>query len=100
MKTYKDFEKCYIGESDSAFLTFVSIYKNNFVETPIYFGEDGCYSAYIVNKETDIPKHYQLIMKCKRLLKIYDDFGLAQEFTAKDIEVYRAGDFGCIIKLI
>ena len=36
----------------------------------------------------------------KAWLKIYDDEGLTEDYSADKIRVYRAGDFGCIIQLL
>ena len=51
MKTYKDFEKQYIGNSDVAALIMVGYKKGNGLVTDLlHFGEDGAYSAYIVTE--------------------------------------------------
>ena len=93
MKNYKDFEKIYIGSSDIASLTLRSPQKAYILN----FGEDGTYSAYLVTDNAEIGKHYELCFTCDTWLNIYDDDGLVKTINAELIEVYRAGEMGCII---
>lgn len=103
MKTYKDFEKCYIGESDIAGLTIIGMTSLGIKTDFLNFGSDGSYLAYICNvyalNGIEIPKHYEKVALFWNWLKIYDDTGLTAEYEADKIEIYRAGNFGCIIKL-
>lgn len=101
MKTYKDFEKQHIGSSDIASLILAG-YKDGegFVTMPLYFGQDGSYSAYIVDDETEIGSHYEKRAEFDTWLKIYDDEGLVNTFNAKKIIVYRAAEMGCIIQVM
>ena len=46
MKNYKDYNKTYIGSSDSAYLTLKTITGTT---EKLCFGEDGSYSAYVVD---------------------------------------------------
>ena len=54
MKSYKDFEKIYIGGSDIASLVLVGCKHNEKGESLgaatelLHFGEDNCYRAYYV----------------------------------------------------
>lgn len=96
MKTYKDFEKTYIGGSDIARLIYTS---GDEQIGYIRFIEDGSYSAYIVDAETDIPEHYSLVASGTSWLKIYDDDGLTLSTPRGAWEIYRAGNFGCIIRV-
>lgn len=95
MMNYKA-TKEYIGSSDIASLTLRGVGHSSV----LYFGEDGSYSAYIVRNATEIPSHYSFRDKFASWLWIYDDEGLVKRFEAEKIEVYRAGDFGCLINLI
>jgi hypothetical protein len=67
---------------------------------PLYFGYDGGYSAYIVDGEAEIGHYYVKIATFYHWLKIYDDDGLECKFDGEEINVFRAGDFGCIIQII
>ena len=101
-KSYKEFEKVYIGDSDIASL----ILAGGGLYTPIWtqtlsFGEDASYYTYVVNgKDVEIGAHYREVAKFKSWLKIYDDYELVKTFKANKIVVYRAGEMGCIIQLI
>lgn len=55
MKNYKDYNKTYIGSSERAYLTLKTITGTT---EKLCFGEDGSYSAYVVDEDTLIPKHY------------------------------------------
>lgn len=100
--SYRDFDKMTIGESDSAeLLMYGPSYSGEASATKLCFKEDSLYSAYIVTGfDVDVGAHYKLVAVFKSWLKIYDDFGISFEAEADQIEVYRAGDFGCVIKLI
>lgn len=93
---YKEFPKKYIGESDKAFLLLVSSQE----EKQLTFGEDGFYSAYIVTDENcEIPDYYKKVFTCAGKLEVRDDHGQTAVFSGEQIEVYRAGEFGCIIRI-
>lgn len=97
MKNYKDYNKTYIGSSDSAYLTLKTITGTT---EKLCFGEDGSYSAYIVDEDTLIPKHYHKEFEFTDSLEIYNNFDkLEWSAKAKRISVYTAGNFGCLIKL-
>lgn len=102
MKTYKDFEKKYIGGSDIAALILVGCRGEEGVKTEqLHFDEDGNYSAYIVTEsDVEIGSHYTKVATYNHWLKIYDDDGLTYRVDAKEINIYRAGEFGCIIQII
>lgn len=95
MKNYKDYEKVFIGGSNIASLTL----RSPIDATVLNFGEDNNYLAYVVDAEAEIGEHYKKVYECENWLKIYDDDGLVKEFKADKIEVYRAGEMGCIIRL-
>lgn len=98
MKTYKDYEKTYIGSSDMAFLIIVGGGENGVRYVHLKFGEDGEYMAYIVDDDCPIPKHYRLKHTFNRWIQIYDDDGKVIEIESDIIKVYQAGAFGCIIQ--
>lgn len=100
MRTYKDFAKTFIGGSDVATLIMVGCSENGLITEALNFGEDGDYSAYIVTEDVEIESHYAKAATFNHWLKIYDDDGLAYRVDAKEINVYRAGKFGCIIQTI
>lgn len=100
MKSYKEFEKTYIGDSDIAALVLVGCDKTSIVSQILNFGEDGTYKAYVVDSDTEIGNHYVERYRFNHWLKIYDDDGYTAEFKADLIIVYRAGEMGCIIQLI
>lgn len=103
MKSYKDFEKEFIGDSDIATLIMVgydSKEKGGLSLKKLNFGEDGNYRAYIVEGEAEIGSHYELVAEFTDWLRIYDDTSLAKEFHADVIKVFRAMEFGCIIQLL
>lgn len=98
MKNYKDYGKVNIGSSDIAALIMAGGGQKN--PSWLLFGEDGSYSAYIVDENAAIGEHYKEIIQFDFWMKIYDDDGLTRHFHADKIKVFRAGEFGCIIQLI
>ena len=96
MKNYKNYEKQFIGSSDIASLTLRAPRKAMLLD----FGQDARYSAYVVDEECEIPEHYTLVAEAENWMKVYDDDQLTAEFRANRIEVYRAGEMGCLIRLI
>lgn len=96
MKNYKDFEKRFIGGSDSAFLTLTGA---DGTKTELKFGEDGEYYAYIVPEGTEIGGHYVKRAEFEGSVTITDDDGDEVRLIADRIEFFRAGEFGCIIRL-
>lgn len=99
-KMYKDFSKKFIGESDIAKLVMFGCTDEGAKPEVLCFGEDGDYSAYIVDDMScEIPEHYEKVAEFSSWLKIYDDNGLTLDLNAKKIEVFRSGSFGCIIKI-
>lgn len=102
MKTYKDFEQKYIGDSDIATLILVGNRNEEGLKTELLrFGEDGYYKAYIVTEiDVEIGSHYKKVATFNHWLKIYDDDELTYRVNAKEINIYRAGLLGCIIQII
>lgn len=100
MKNYKEYEEKFIGGSDIAALILVGCDENGLKTSHLNFGEDGSYRAYIVDENAEIGAHYKKVADFKYWFKIYDDHGLTYRVNAKEINIYRAGDFGCIIQVI
>lgn len=97
-KSYKEYNKIYIGGSDYASLVLVGITKKGLEAKILNFGEDGDYNAYFVDKDAKIGSHYKKQYEFQRWLKIYDDNELVKTIYANKIEIYQAGQFGCIIR--
>ena len=101
MKNYKDCKKIYLGESDSAKLMMIGMVDSTTEDVKyLKFVEDGAYDAYFADEETEIPSHYSPVAEFFDLMHIYDDNGLTVSIAAEKIEVYRAGMFGCIVRVI
>lgn len=96
MRTYKDFEKRPIGDSDIASLTVRYPSKAEVLN----FGSDGTYNAYIVTEQAEIGDHYDLVSEGTHWIMIFNDFDKTFSAHADEIKIYRAGEFGCIIQLI
>lgn len=92
---YKNYSKLYLGVSDIASLT---LRNANGVYT-LNFGGDSSYSAYYVTDDIAIPEYYSIVFEHKGWLWIYDDNGKTVNIEG-DIVIYRAGDYGCIIKVL
>lgn len=105
-----------LGESDISQLTLVGCKTGSgAVPGVLKFGGDGDYKAWLVFDKSEVPAHYELIEEYEFLatfcsmsgersqsrldtwLKIYDDNALACHLMGKRIEVYRAGEYGCLI---
>lgn len=100
-KQYNEFPRRSIGSSDIATLTLVGMTADHLTTEFLYFGEDGSYSAYIIGeKDVEIGAHYELVASFRRWMKIYDDDSCTASFYGDSINVYRAGDYGCIIQCI
>lgn len=90
-------EKINLGTSDIA---SVIVYSPGTLRE-LYFGEDGCYSAYITHNAKDsIPSHYTLKFTADGpWLKVYDDNEATVNLTGKRFNIFRAGEFGCVIDI-
>lgn len=100
MRSYKSYESSYIGDSDVAALILAGISDGGLQSKVLDFGEDGRYSAYIVDEDAEIGSHYEKQHEFTNWITIYDDDTCVRTYHAEKIIVYRAGDFGCIIQLI
>lgn len=104
MSYYKDYAKTYIGASDCARLILEGCDKREEVNQKIKFerlefGEDGSYSAYIVDEDCEIPSHYEKKCIFYDFVKIIDDFEISEKLYGEEITFYTAGDFGCLIQV-
>ena len=101
MKSYKEYEKVYIGSSDIATLTIVALRDNGEqLAQTLDFGIDSNYFAYLVDSNAYIGDHYKLTQRCRFWMKVFDDQELTLDLHAPKINIYRAGDCGCIIQLL
>lgn len=102
MKTYKDFDKQYIGSSDIASLILAGYVDGKGLDLKkLPFGQDESYDAYIVEgADVEIGSHYRKIAEFNSWMKIYDDERLVRTFHADKVVVYRAMEMGCIIQLV
>lgn len=101
MKSYKEYAKRYIGTSCIASLILVGCKDNAGVSAEILkFGKDASYDAYVCDSESEVGKHYSLVTEFAAWMKVYDDSGLVTEFRGTKIQVYRAAEQGCIIKIM
>lgn len=100
MKNYKDFKKIVIGGSDIAALVLVGCTEEGVESHMLNFGQDDSYRAYIVDETAEIGSHYKKVAHFGYWMKVYDDEGLVRYFKAKEINVYRAAEMGCVIQLI
>lgn len=107
MKSYKDFEKIYIGYSDVAALTIQVCGDDGISAFPIFFGSDGGYSAYFVDAPAEIGGHYKLIKTVEfcSWFKVFDDEGktfyhrLDWKTHQNVLKIWRAGEYGIIFQL-
>lgn len=100
-KQYKDFPQHCIGSSDIASLTLVGMTADGLTAKFLHFGEDGSYEAYIIGeKDVEIGAHYEKVAAFKLWMSIYDDSCLVARFCGSEINVYRSGNYGCIIQCI
>lgn len=102
-KTYRDFDREIIGGSDIAALTLTGCTPDGVDCKMLKFGGDAAYKAYIVDDaDVEIGEHYTLVATFKSWVRIYDDYGMSWEYSKNDatINIYRAGDYGCIIQIV
>lgn len=99
--THHDYEKVFIGSSDSARLEVIHTIENGTSKSYLNFGEDGEYEAYIVDEKCTIPDTYEL--RCAfegGYVDLFDDEGYNVYIKGETVQIYRRGDFDCIIKII
>ena len=68
MRSYKEYEKKYIGMSDIANLILAGSSDNGLRLTALHFGMDNDYYAYIVDSDAEIGEHYTKVAEF-RLVK-------------------------------
>lgn len=94
MKDHHEYHKIPLGESDVATI----VLRSKCISYVLSFGEDGGYSAYLVDEECEIPDRYELMWACVGWLWIYDDKQRTVKIDADRIDIYRCGMKGCIIQ--
>ena len=101
MKSYREYERVYIGSSDIATLTVVALREDGEpLAQTLDFDIDSNYFAYLVDGEAKIGDHYKLVQCCKFWMKVFDDQELTLDLHSPTIKVYRAGECGCIIQTL
>lgn len=101
-------KKIWLGGSDIACLIAVGCVSDDEFQNstdvlrclPIHFGGDGFYQAYLVDENAEIGSHYEIVARFGSWLRIYDDNQLVFNHNAKMFEIYRAGNYGMIIRMI
>lgn len=96
MKDHHEYPKKPLGGSDIASLMLRApgeLYE-------LHMGEDGEYSAYVVDGEALIPEWYTQAFECEGWLWVFDDDRRTARFTGKLIRVFRSGDFGIIVQIL
>lgn len=96
---YHDTPTLALGCSDIARLTLVDARD----AYSLRFCGDGSYRAHLlIGDDKSVPAHYRLVMEAKSWLKVFDDNVLIADLRTQHlndtIEVYRAGEMGCLIK--
>lgn len=100
-KQYKDFPQRCIGSSDIASLTLVGMTADGLTAKFLHFGEDGSYEAYIIGEaDVEIGAHYELVASFRYWMNIFDDSSCTASFRGDSINIYRSGNYGCIIQCI
>lgn len=101
MKSYKEFDKRHIGDSDKALLTVISSQNGHQIKEEIHFGKDACYQAYECFGDVEIGEHYDKVFDGEVCLTIIDDFNITYQknffHNFDKVSIYRAKDMGCII---
>lgn len=92
-----------LGTSDYASITLTGCEVGGGVKSEILkFRIDASYRAWVLTADEVVPDHYEKEFEFECWLKTFDDDGDGVDFTTKKsndkIEVYRAGDCGCIIR--
>lgn len=101
-KPYKE-TRISLGGSDIASLILVGCKEgvNGLYLNELHFAGDNNYYAYIVRDSlVEIPNHYHLEYTYNYWMKVYDDDEKTYRISADVIEVYRSGDYGCIIRAL
>lgn len=103
--------RLYVGSSDIAMLTCMGMTDKEGLKPTddhikyllVHFGGDDDYRASIITDECEVlesvAQHYELQGTFKHWMKIYDDRECRLQLRANKIEVYRAGDYGMLIRL-
>lgn len=95
MRDHHSYSKVSLGGSDIASLILRAPEKL----AELFMGEDGEYSAYVVDGECLIPSWYTQAFECESWLRVYDDENMVEKFRGDVIRVFRCGAFGIIIQI-
>lgn len=85
MKSYKEYEKKYIGMSDIANLILAGSSDNGLKLAVLHFGMDNDYYAYIVDADAEIGEHYTKVAEFKSWLRIYEKWDASSSYLSKKI---------------
>ena len=85
-----------LGSSDIASLTV----RFSMQASPLHFGGDASYTAYVITESQKVPAHYTKVLEDTYWCTIYDDEEGVLRLYANKIEIYRAGEMGCLIRLM
>ena len=96
MKDHHAYPKVSLGGSDMASLILRSPGKLS----ELLMGEDGAYSAYVVDEECIIPSWYTQVFEGECWLSVFDDDRRTARFSGDVIRVFRSGSFGIIVQVI
>lgn len=102
-KDHHQYKSHDLGFSDIATLVIETVSQDGLALEALPFGEDGRYSAYIVDAECEIPDTYERMIthEGRGWLRVYDDEMVT--YRAKfehGIRIYRRRSRGCIIQLL
>lgn len=95
MRDHHSYPMVSLGGSDIASLILRAPGKLS----DLFMGEDGEYSAYVVDEECLIPSRYTQAFECESWLRVYDDENMVKKFRGDVIRVFRCGAFGIIIQI-
>lgn len=102
-KDHHQYKKQDLGFSDIATLVIETVSKDGLALEALDFGEDGRYSAYIVDAECEIPDTYERVITHNGCgwLRVYDDEMVTYRASFDHgIRIYRRRFRGCIIQLL
>lgn len=100
MRDYHDYEKIFLGCSDIGALTLTGLKAGKGLTSQIlHFNIDACYKAYLVDENSEIEGHYHKVAAFEKWVKVYDDDELVRTLRGREIEFFRAGDAGCVVKI-
>ena len=103
VKDHHPYKRQDLGFSDIATLVIETVSQDGLALEALDFGEDGRYSAYIVDMECEIPDTYERVITHdgRGWLRVYDDEMATYRATFEHgIRIYRRRFRCCIIQLL